>query len=165
MKILIFTEGTILMHKNAVGHDRSAIVKQVKENEPSVKNYAEYVPVGNAVKKIQKWQEQGGEIIFLTSRRTDEQINDIRSVLQKYNFPATVLEYRKNDEEYEEYKDVAERIMPDILIEDDCESIGGEKEMTYPHIKPELTTRIKSVVVKEFEGIDHLPDDITYLFR
>lgn len=162
MKIIIFTEGTILMHKNADGHDRSAIVKQVMENEPSVRNYAEYIPVGNAVEKIRTWQEQGGEIVYLTSRQTDEQLKDIRSVLKKYNFPAGVLEYRRNGEEY---KDVAERIMPDILIEDDCESIGGEKEMTYPHIKPEVKEKIKSVVIKEFKGIDHLPDDTTSLFR
>lgn len=162
MKILIFTEGTILMHKNAKGHGHSAIVKQVMENEPSVKNYAEYIPVGNAVDKIEKWQGQGGEIVYLTSRQTDKQVNDIRFILQKYNFPAGVLEYRKNGEEY---KDVAERIMPDILIEDDCESIGGEKEMTYSNIKPEAKEKIKSIVVKEFEGIDHLPDDISSLFR
>ena len=162
MKILIFTEGTILMHKNAVGHDRSTIVKQVIEQELSVKNYAEYVPVGNAIEKIQKWKEQGGEIVYLTSRRTDNEINDIRTVLKKYNFPAGILEFRKNDEEY---KNVAERVMPDILIEDDCESIGGEKEMTYPHIAPEAKIKIKSVVVREFEGIDHLPDDFSSLFR
>jgi hypothetical protein len=162
MKILIFTEGTILMHKNAVGHDRSTIVRQVVEKEPSVKNYAEYIPVGNAVEKIKKWQEQGGKIIYLTSRRTNKEISDIRALLQKYNFPAETLEFRKDDEEY---KDVAERVMPDILIEDDCESIGGEKEMTYPHIAPEAKEKIKSVVVKEFEGIDHLPDDISSLFR
>lgn len=47
-------------------------------------------------------------------------------------------------------------MIPDILIEDDCESIGGEKEMVYPHIKDELKSKIKSIVVKEFEGIDHL---------
>ena len=162
MKILIFTEGTILMHKNAVGHDRSTIVRQVIENEESVKNYAEYVPVGNAVQKIQKWQEQSGEIVYLTSRRIDKQINDIHSIIQKHNFPAGVLEFRRDGEEY---KDVAERIMPDILIEDDCESIGGEKEMTYPHIAQEAKEKIKSVVVKEFEGIDYLPDDISSLFR
>jgi len=162
MKILIFTEGTILMHKNAVGHDRSTIVQQVMENEPSVKNYAEYVPVGNAVEKIQKWQGRGGEIVYLTSRRTDKEVNDIHVVLQKHNFSAGVLEFRKDGEEY---KDVAERVMPDILIEDDCESIGGEKEMTYPHIAVEARGKIKSVVVKEFEGIDHLPDDISSLLR
>lgn len=162
MKILIFTEGTILMHKNAVGHARSTIVRQVMEQESSVKNYAEYVPVGNAVDKIQKWQEQSGEIVYLTSRRTDKEINDIRVVLKKYNFPAGVLEFRQ---EGEEYKNVAERVMPDILIEDDCESIGGEKEMTYPHIAQRVKEKIKSVVVKEFEGIDHLPDDFSSLFR
>ena len=53
--------------------------------------------------------------------------------------------------------------MPDVLVEDDCESIGGEVEMTYPHIRPELKPRIKSVVVREFGGIDHLPDDISAL--
>ncbi len=162
MKILIFTEGTILMHKNAIGHDRSEIVKQVIENELSVKNYAEYVPVGNAVEKIRKWKEQGGEIVYLTSRKTDEQVNNIRSVLQKYNFPAGVLEYRKGDEQY---KDIAERIMPDVLIEDDCESIGGEKEMTYPHVNFETKEKIKSIPVKEFGGIDYLPDDISVFFR
>jgi len=154
MKILIFTEGTILMHKNAVGHERVSIVKQVLNKIASVTDYAGYVPIGNAVEKIQKWQEQGNEIIYLTSRRTDKQVNDIRSVLRKYNFPAGVLEHRKNGEEY---KDVAERVMPDVLIEDDCESIGGEKEMAYPRVKAEIKTKIKSVVVKEFGGVDHLP--------
>ncbi len=48
--------------------------------------------------------------------------------------------------------------MPGIIIEDDCESIGGEVEITYPHIKSELKARIQSIVVKEFSGIDNLPD-------
>ena len=33
----------------------------------------------------------------------------------------------------------------DIMIEDDCESIGGEIEMTYPHIRADLKSKIKSV--------------------
>ncbi|MBU1868283.1 hypothetical protein KJ608_02360 [Patescibacteria group bacterium] len=53
--------------------------------------------------------------------------------------------------------------MPDILVEDDCESIGGEQEMTYTHIRPSLKEKIKSAVVKEFNGIDHLPDSIQEL--
>jgi len=53
--------------------------------------------------------------------------------------------------------------MPDILIEDDCESIGGESEMIYPHIREDLKQKIKSIVVKEFQGIDHLPDSLTAL--
>jgi len=53
--------------------------------------------------------------------------------------------------------------MPDILIEDDCESIGGKNEMTITHINPKLKTKIKSITIKEFEGIDHLPDKISEL--
>lgn len=30
MRILIFTEGRIIMHKNAAGHSREEIVKQVE---------------------------------------------------------------------------------------------------------------------------------------
>ena len=60
-------------------------------------------------------------------------------------------------------KDVAESIKPDILLEDDCESIGGQAEMVYPHIQPELQQGIASIVVKEFEGIDDLPGAITDL--
>ncbi len=69
--------------------------------------------------------------------------------------PEGPVYYRQNGESYQ---DVAGRILPDLLIEDDCESIGGEPHMTYPHLPAELQARVKSIVVKEFEGIDHLPD-------
>ena len=55
-------------------------------------------------------------------------------------------------------EDVAERAVPDVIVEDDCESIGGEIEMTYPRIRPEIKARIISVVIREFGGIDHLPE-------
>ena len=45
------------------------------------------------------------------------------------------------------------------------ESIGGEAEMTYPCIKPALKVRIKSIIVKEFGGIDHLLDDLSSLLK
>lgn len=53
--------------------------------------------------------------------------------------------------------------MPDVLIEDDCESIGGEPQMTYPHVKKNKKKLIKSIVVKEFSGIDNLPDSLEAL--
>ena len=81
-------------------------------------------------------------------------------VLDKYNFPQGLIYWRQNDTTYAQ---VAEEVMPDILIEDDCESIGGEKEMIYPNIKSELRDKIKSIVVREFEGIDHLAEDINQL--
>jgi hypothetical protein len=157
IKILVFTEGTILMHENAIGHNRDEIIEQVKNNESSVKNYSSYVPIGNSTEKLNKWKAQGVEIVYLTSRKETNEIKDIQNVLSKFDFPKGELVYRKQEEEY---NDVAKRIMPDVLVEDDCESIGGEKEMTFTHLPDELKSKIKSVIVKEFLGIDYLPDDI-----
>ena len=158
MKILIFTEGTILMHKNAASHSREEIVKQVQDEESSVHDYASYTPIGNAVKKLNRWKKRGAEILYVTSRTKANEIKAIKNVLRKYGFPDGELLFRKKDEQY---KDVAERVVPDILIEDDCESIGGKDEMTITHVKPEIKKKIKSIPVKEFGGIDHLPDDIS----
>ncbi len=160
MKILIFTEGTILMHKNAVGHSREEIVKQVEVHEGSVHNYASYVPIGNAVKKLAAWKNQRAEMWYLTSRKNSNEINDIKNILKKYSFPEGQFRFRR---ENEEYKDVVEKIIPDILIEDDCESIGGEKEMSITNVNPMIRKKIKSIIVKEFEGIDHLPEMIDAL--
>jgi len=159
MIILIFTEGTILMHKNAVGHSREEIVKQVKDKDPSVKDYSSYVPVGDSSSKLAKWQKQGAKILYLTSRRKPKQINDIQNVFKKYKFPIGELLFRKDREEY---KDVAERINPDVFIEDDCESIG-EDEITINHVKPSIRKKVKSILIKEFTGINHLPDNILEL--
>jgi hypothetical protein len=160
MKILIFTEGTIIMHKNAVGHTRDEIVQQVEDKEESVHDYKSYVPVANAVKKLQNWKNDGAEILYLTSRRKPEEIQQIQNVLKKFKFPDGQLLFRQKDEEY---KDVAERIIPDVLIEDDCESIGGIDEMTITHVKPEIKKIISSIPIKEFGGIDHLPNKISAL--
>jgi len=156
MRIAIFTEGTILMPGDAAGRARDEIVRQVRSKEPSVRDYASYVPVEDAPAKIRKWARQGAEMIYMTSRREMKEVDEIQNVLDRNGFPSGALEHRKGNEEY---KDVAERIMPDVLIEDDCESIGGEREMTYPHLSQGSKERIKSIIVKEFSGIGRLPDD------
>jgi hypothetical protein len=84
----------------------------------------------------------------------------IKSVLDKHGFPEGKLLHRLKNEEY---KEVAEKAMPDFIIEDDCESIGGLSEMTYTYLKTELKRKIKPITVKEFGGIDHLPDRIEEL--
>lgn len=178
MKILIFTEGTILMNKRWIGLPREEIVKQVKSwsslskeelkklqksgAAPGPGYFKGSVPIGNCVSKIKTWRDQGATIVYLTSRRKSKEVEIIRDVLRRYDFPAGELFFRQKSEEY---KDVAERVLPDIIVEDDCESIGGEEEMTYPHIRPELRSKIKSVVVKEKGGIDHLPNSIEELMR
>ena len=162
MKILIFLHGTAIMHKSAEGKTREERVKQVLSIDPSVHDYISYTPVGNAVEKLKSWQSQGAEILYLSSHETAEDVEKDKSVLEKYGFPKGQVFYRQNGESY---KDIAEKITPDVLIEDDCESIGGEKEMTITFVKPEIKQKIKSVVVKEFSGIDDLPNNLEDLIK
>jgi len=158
MKILVFTEGTILTHSNWLGLTRVETVQRIKDGERP--DFSGSVPIGNAARKIRAWRESGAEIIYLTSRRSAEEVEQIRQVLRRYDFPAGQLFFRL---EGEAYKDAAERARPDILIEDDCESIGGTVEMTHPHIRLEIKAKIVSIVVPEFGGIDHLPDALSEL--
>jgi len=160
MKILIFLHGTVIMHKSAEGKNREERVRQVLNSDSSVHDYISYIPVGNAVEKLKSWQSQGAEIFYLSSHETSDDVEKDKSVLEKYGFPKGQVFYRQNGESY---KDVAEKIIPDVLIEDNCESIGGEKEMTITFVKPEIKQKIKSVVVKEFSGIDYLPDNLKEL--
>ena len=135
MRMLIFTEGTIIMHRNAVGRTRDEIVKQVEQKEKSVHDYKSYVPVGNAVKKLQNWKKNGAEILYLTSRRKPEEIKQIQNIINKYEFPDGQFLFRRKD------------------------------EMTITYVKQGIKKKIKSIVVKEFGGIDHLPDKISALIR
>jgi hypothetical protein len=161
MRILVFTEGTIIMHKGALGHSREQIVKQVIEgNDPSLSDWKSYISIGNAAQKLNAWKSEGAQILYLTSRTTIADVKTINDVLTKYNFPEGQLLHRQNNEEY---KDVAKKAMPEIIIEDDCESIGGENQMTFFHLKLELKKKIKLIAIKEFGGIDHLPSKITNL--
>ena len=160
MKIMIFLHGTTIMHKNGFNGTREERVKQVLDGDESLADFAAYIPVGNVVQKLQAWKQQGAEIVYLSSHMKEEDVEKDKIVIRNYGFPEGQVFFRLSGERYNE---TAERVLPDILIEDDCESIGGEKNMTYPEIKPELKIRITSVVVKEFGGIDHLPDDILHL--
>lgn len=159
MKLLIFLHGTLIMHKSAQGKTRDERVRQVIGGDSSVHDYASYVPIGNAVEKLKSWQLQGVEILYLSSHETVEDVEKDKSVLEKYDFPKGQIFYRQRGESY---KCIAERIIPDVLIEDDCESIGGEKEMAITFVKPEIKQKIRSIIVKEFGGIDNLSDKILF---
>jgi hypothetical protein len=172
MKILVFLQGTILMHKNAEGKTRDEIVQQVQEGEDSVSSYRLYIPIGKAVEKLWQWKKQGAEICYLSAltdsgkARTEEIVpkEDIEAdeaALRKWGFPEGKIYHRGQDESY---ADAVERIrpLPDALIEDDCESIGQE-EITWPALKVETRKQVKSIIVKEFEGVEHVPDNIALL--
>lgn len=160
MRILVFLHGTTIMHRAALGQTREERVKQVKRRDPSVTDYTAYVPVSNAVAKLARWQGQGADILYLSSHRMAENVAKDADVLERFGFPTGELLFRQPGEDY---ADVARRAMPDVLIEDDCESIGGQVQMTYPHLWPEEKARITGIVVREFEGIDHLLDTLVDL--
>ncbi len=162
MKIVVFTEGTVLMHKSGLNCTREEIVKQVLEKHESVYDFGSYVPIGDAITKLTSWIKDGATIMYLTSRKKPEEIQQIRKVLNANNFPEGNLVFQQEEESY---KDVIVRILPDILIEDDCESIGGSDQLIYTQLNHDLKRKIKSIIVKEFGGIDHLPSRISSLLN
>ena len=44
----------------------------MKRHDPSIREYASYVPVGQAVAKLRWWEQQGAEILYLGSHRRPE---------------------------------------------------------------------------------------------
>ena len=162
MKILVFLHGTVIMHSSAVGVPREERVRQSAAREPSVHDFASYVPVGDAVSKLHSWVRQGAEVVYLSSHRSVEDVRKDEEVLRRYCFPEGSVLQRWPDESY---ADVAVRALRDVLIGDDCESIGGAAEMVYPHLHDALSSRIHSIAVPQFGGIDHLPSDLAELSR
>jgi hypothetical protein len=106
-------------------------------------------------------ESKASKIKFLSSHKKTEDVQ-IDKDIRKYNFPQGKVLFCQGDEGY---SDIIERVIPDVLVEDDCESIGGENEMICPHIELEVRIRIKSIVVKEIGGVDHLPDEISDLMN
>lgn len=87
MRILVFLHGTLIMHKSAEGKTREERVKQVVNDDPWVRDYGSYIPIGNAVAKVKSWQSQGAEILYLSSHETPKDVKKDKSILEKYGFP------------------------------------------------------------------------------
>lgn len=139
--IMIFVEGTVLKPKSWF----------------NLYNHKSYLPIGNCVEIIKEWQSQGANIVYCTSRR-GKQAEDIATLLKKYGLVGTELYYRSKGEKY---KDIIERIQPNILIEDNCKSIGGAWQMCITKVAPQIKEKIISIVVEEFKGIDNLPRNVS----
>jgi hypothetical protein len=161
-RIAVFLHGTTIMHRGGIGRSRVERVAHVHAADRSVAEFASYVPIGGAAAKVRRWVEAGAEIVYLSSHRRRDFVAADEAVLRRHGFPRAPVAYRAPDESY---ADLALRVRPDVIVEDDCESIGGSSEMTHPALPEEARARIKCVVVREFEGIDHLPDDPALLVR
>ena len=107
-----------------------------------------YTPIGGAVQKINSWHGQY-TVVLCTYRRWRTGL--VRRALRQYGVQYAVLEHRRRGEQY---ADVVLRVHPDILVEDDCSSIGGAAEMCVTKLPQNELERIRSIVVPEFGGID-----------
>lgn len=143
MKIMIFAEGTVLKPKSLI----------------FLYNHRSYIPIGRAVSLIDAWSKQDAEILYCTSRR-GKQAEEVARLLQTHGFAGSRLYFR---DKMEKYKDIIESVRPDVLIEDDCRSIGGSWQMCITHVASEVKGTIKSIIVKEFKGIDHLSSSVQNL--
>lgn len=141
--IMIFTEGTILKPKSVL----------------SLYSHKSYIPIGSCVQLIKGWHADGADIVYCTSRKKQQAI-EMANVLMLFGFAGSRLYYRDKGKKY---KDIVEEVKPDILIEDDCRSIGGSWQMCITKVNPQIREQIKSFVVKEFKGIDHLPQKLAEL--
>ena len=139
--ILIFTEGTIIGPKKWIDFF----------------NLKKYAPIKNCISKINKWEKQGFQVVYLTSRKDYSSALEIKNILTQFKFPGSYLYYRTDKEKY---KDVVEKLKPVILIEDNCRSIGGKWQMAITFVDHKIKEKIKSIVVREFHGIDELPDNL-----
>ncbi len=136
IRIMIFAEGTILRPRSKL----------------FLFSFKNYVPIGDCAAVIRRWHALGARICYCTSRK-GRKVNVIADLLKRYALPGDALYYRGAGEAY---KDIVEAVRPEVLIEDDCKSIGGQRQMCITHAALEVRQRIRSVVVREFEGIDHL---------
>lgn len=136
MKIMIFIEGTTF-------YTKPALFLFTKYG---------YKPIGNAVEIVNAWHDNGHDI-YLCSYVRRARYNFIKSIIDFYGMKYTEILCRSNGEQYSQ---IVERVRPDILIEDDCRSIGGQREWCITNVKEEFKSNIQSIIVPEFGGIDSI---------
>ena len=135
-KIMIFVEGTILKPKY------NNILSRI--------SMTTYIPINNAIETLKKWQEEGYEVIYLTSLKGRRAMK-MAQHLDELGFTGSMVGYRQKNQDY---ATLIKEELPDILIEDNCLSVGGEQNMCYNLLSDEPKKEIKHIVVEEFKGID-----------
>jgi hypothetical protein len=156
MKILVFLHGTAIMHAAADPLNREQRVRQVREREPSVRDYRSYVPTPGAVEKIATWRRHGASVEYFSSHRRPEDVAADQEVLRRHGFPNGTVHTRGPDESYGA---AVERLRPDLVIEDDCESIGGAPETIAAQLSETGRQAIRCLALPEFSGLGTLPND------
>jgi hypothetical protein len=127
VRILVFLHGTAIMHPTAVGRPRAERVRQSRQRGWAVLDFAAYVPTEAAVEKVRSWQHHGAIICYLSSHASAAGADLDRAVLARHGFPTGTVFFRQPGENH---ASVARRAAADVVVEDDCESIGGHSHTT-----------------------------------
>ena len=144
------------MHRTAAGRPRAERVRQSRQRDRSVLDFASYVPTEAAVEKVRSWRRHGATVSYLSSHQDAADVDLDHAVLTAHGFPVgTVL----SRDPGESYADVSRRAGADIVVEDDCESIGGRSQTIAAGLAAAPGRAVTSVIVPEFGGLAHLPND------
>jgi hypothetical protein len=125
-----------------------------------VLDFASNVPTDGAVEKLNVWASRGAEVAYLSSHRKRDDVGLDERVLALHGFPIGPVHWRANADSC---GDLVDRIGPDVVVEHDCESIGGVCKTVASQLGQERTT--SCWVVPEFGGLSHLPHDPVALAR
>jgi hypothetical protein len=156
MRIGVFLHGTAIMHSAGADVDRDERVRQVVSAHPNVWDFADYVPTPGTAEKLAAWNQHGANLVYLSSHREAEDIGADESVIRRHGFPVGPVRARECGEDYGA---LVERLELDVLVEDDCESIGGLSKTCTFMLSPETRRSVRSIVLPEFLGLADLPDD------
>jgi len=156
MRIGVFLHGTAIMHATAAGVERDERVRQVRRRDPSVADFASYVPTPGTAEKLAAWERHGAILVYLSSHRRQDDMRADESVIRRHRFPAGPVHGRQAGEGYGA---LVERLGLDALVEDDCESIGGAAQTCGAQLSPAGQQRVRCVVLPEFSGLASLPDN------
>ena len=162
MKIGVFLHGTAIMHSAAAGVQRDERVQQVRRRDPSVADFASYIPTPGTAQKLAAWERHGATIVYLSSHRRRDGIRADKSVIRRYGFPPGPVHGRQ---EGEGYGPIVARLGLDVLVEDDCESIGGAAQTCAAQASSAGRQSVRFVVLPEFSGLTGLPDDPAELLK
>lgn len=114
------------------------------------------IPTPGTAEKLAAWARHGATIVYLSSHRHPDGIRADESVIRRYGFPAGPVHGRGQGEDY---GPLAEQLGLDVLVEDDCESIGGTAQTCAGQLSPTGRQSIRCIVLPEFSGLAALPDD------
>lgn len=156
MKVGVFLHGTAIMHVTAAAVERDERVRQVRRRDPAVRDFASYIPTPGTKEKLAAWNRHGATLVYLSSHRRPEHIRADESVIRRNGLPAGPVHGRS---EGEEYGALVERLRLDVLVEDDCESIGGAAQTCAAQLSLAGRRSVRCVVLPEFSGLAGLPDN------